>query len=127
MTGGNMANKKWIPCRVCGKLFQPCSYCQSHTEVFRWRNFACSYECASKYLQDTIAYRQSQHPFETTKSLSEHVPKKENSTVEMEIQQVKKKDMPKKNFKKDSFEILKDENKKNDLSNAENKIEQKIF
>lgn len=57
--GGNMAEKKKIPCRVCGKLFEPCAYCQSHADVFRWRNFACSRECATKYINDTIAYRES--------------------------------------------------------------------
>lgn len=55
-----MSNKKKIPCRVCGKLFEPCSYCQSHADIFRWRNFACSRECAAKYINDTIAYRESQ-------------------------------------------------------------------
>ena len=54
-----MAEKKKIPCRVCGKLFEPCAYCQSHADVFRWRNFACSRECATKYINDTIAYRES--------------------------------------------------------------------
>jgi len=55
----NMAKKKKIPCRVCGKLFEPCAYCQSHSDVFRWRNFACSRECAVKYINDTVAYRES--------------------------------------------------------------------
>ncbi len=54
-----MAEKKKIPCRVCGKLFEPCAFCQSHNDVFRWRNFACSRECATKYINDTIAYRRS--------------------------------------------------------------------
>lgn len=54
-----MTEKKKIPCRVCGKLFEPCAYCQSHADVFRWRNFACSVECATKYVNDTITYRES--------------------------------------------------------------------
>lgn len=54
-----MANKKMIPCRVCGKLFEPCSTCQAHNDIFRWRNFACSRECAEKYISETIAYRNS--------------------------------------------------------------------
>lgn len=54
-----MAETKKIPCRVCKKLFVPCAYCQSHADVFRWRNFACSRECATKYIDDTIAYRES--------------------------------------------------------------------
>lgn len=53
-----MAKQK-IPCRVCGKLFEPCAYCKAHEDVFRWRNFACSKECASKYIEDTVAYRES--------------------------------------------------------------------
>ncbi len=52
-----MSKKKKIPCRVCGKLFTPCSYCQSNTGEFRWRNFACSIKCAKKYIDDTVAYR----------------------------------------------------------------------
>ena len=55
-----MANKKMIPCRVCGKEFEPCSYCQSHGDVFRWRNFACSRECAKKYIDEAVAYREEQ-------------------------------------------------------------------
>ena len=55
----NMEEKKKIPCRVCGKLFKPCAYCQSHADTFRWRNFACSIGCATKYINDAIAYRES--------------------------------------------------------------------
>lgn len=54
-----MSNKKMIPCRICGKLFEPCVICQAHNDMFRWRNFACSRECAEKYISETIAYRNS--------------------------------------------------------------------
>mgnify|MGYP001128832476 CR=1 FL=1 len=54
-----MANKKMIPCRVCSKLFEPCITCQANNDIFRWRNFACSRECAEKYISETIAYRNS--------------------------------------------------------------------
>lgn len=54
-----MSEKKKIPCRVCGKLFEPCATCQSDNSMFRWRNFACSKECAEKYISETIAYRES--------------------------------------------------------------------
>lgn len=53
-----MAKQK-IPCRVCGKLFEPCAYCKAHEDVFRWRNFACSRECAAKYIENATAYRES--------------------------------------------------------------------
>lgn len=54
-----MSHETLIKCRVCGKFYKPCLYCQSHTDVFRWKNFACSRECALKYINDTISYRQS--------------------------------------------------------------------
>lgn len=60
-----MANKKMIPCRVCGKLFEPCATCQEHNDMFRWRNFACSRECAEKYITETIAYRNSSKEVKT--------------------------------------------------------------
>lgn len=52
-----MSEKKRMPCRVCGKLFEPCVTCQTYNDMFRWRNFACSRECAEKYISETIAYR----------------------------------------------------------------------
>lgn len=51
--------RKTIKCRVCGKPFEPCDYCQDNQEVFRWRNFACSLKCAEKYINETIEYRKS--------------------------------------------------------------------
>ena len=79
-----MAEKKKIPCRVCGKLFEPCAYCQSHADVFRWRNFACSRECATKYINDTIAYRESlkNKETETVKEVETVVSATENVSVE---------------------------------------------
>lgn len=52
-------DKKKIPCRVCGKLFTPCVFCQSHQGTFRWRNFACSIDCAKEYIQKATEYRQA--------------------------------------------------------------------
>ena len=79
-----MAEKKKIPCRVCGKLFEPCAYCQSHADVFRWRNFACSREGASKYINDTIVYRESlkNKETETVKKVEPVVSIAENVSVE---------------------------------------------
>ncbi len=75
-----MVKPKMIPCRVCGKLFKPCGYCQSHSDVFRWRNFACSRECAGKYISDTTAYRELQHK----NDVSELLPNKEKINSEKE-------------------------------------------
>lgn len=51
------SKNKTIACRVCGKDFKPCDYCQEHGDIYRWRNFACSKECAYKYFETTVAYR----------------------------------------------------------------------
>ncbi len=97
-----MAEKKLIPCRVCGKLFKPCSYCQSHSDIFRWRNFACSYACASKYIADTVAYRESQYKKEV--SISEFQPQ-ESDNAHKEQEDIKK-DAGKKISKKKSYETV---------------------
>ncbi len=52
--------KKKIPCRVCGQLFEPCATCQSNTNTFTWRHFACSRKCAAKYINQAVQYRESQ-------------------------------------------------------------------
>lgn len=74
-----MSGKKKIPCRVCGKLFKPCTYCQSHSDIFMWRNFACSIECAQKYINDTITYRES---LKEKKSTVNNIEKSQISDVE---------------------------------------------
>lgn len=55
-----MTKTKQIPCKVCGKMFTPCAWCQGHNEIFRWRNFACSRECGKIYIERAIAYNQKQ-------------------------------------------------------------------
>lgn len=71
MANTDKKTKSLIPCRVCGKLFEPCAYCQSHTDTFRWRNFACSKECAIKYIDDTEKYRKSLHDKENSEIVTQ--------------------------------------------------------
>ena len=52
-----MANKKQ-PCRVFGKLFTPCGYCENDDTAFHWRSIACSYECGKEYLRRVLEARQ---------------------------------------------------------------------
>lgn len=87
--GGIMTNKKMTPCRVCGKMFEPCSYCQSNADVFRWRNFACSLECAKKYIDEATAYRQEQR-----KKIENII--SENKVISSDNIQIKKKSVKKK-------------------------------
>ena len=62
-----MVKPKMIPCRDCGKLFKLCGY-------------ACSRECAGKYISDTTAYRELQHK----NDVSELLPNKEKINSEKE-------------------------------------------
>lgn len=52
-----MAYKVQKPCKTCGKMFTPCGDCESDKETFRWRRFACSYECGKKYLEKVLEAR----------------------------------------------------------------------
>ena len=100
-----MSEKKKIHCRVCGKLFEPCSYCQSNADIFRWRNFACSRECAAKYINDTITYR------ETLKH------SKENTSESVEAEKIDTEVSTNKNTTKRKY------NKKASVKAVENEIE----
>lgn len=85
-----MANKKMIPCRVCGNLFEPCATCQAHNDMFRWRNFACSRECAEKYITETIAYRNSSKEGKNTSdSVINNVITVENNIATVDSQEEK--------------------------------------
>ena len=45
------------PCRICGKLYTPCSYCEHENTAFHWRAVACSRECAAEYYRRVTAAR----------------------------------------------------------------------
>ena len=45
------------PCKVCGKLFTPCSDCENDKTAFHWRTVACSIECGRKYLAMVLEAR----------------------------------------------------------------------
>lgn len=46
-----MSYKVQKPCKVCGKLYTPCGYCESDKQAFHWRLVACSYECGMEYFR----------------------------------------------------------------------------
>ena len=78
--------KKTIPCRVCGKQFEPCAFCQKNGDTFRWRNFACSLECANKYVAEAIAYRNKKG--EEVQPIVEEVAETVEETVIEEVVEV---------------------------------------
>lgn len=46
-----MEYKVQKPCKVCGKIYTPCSDCENDKIAFRWRKVACSMECGRKYFE----------------------------------------------------------------------------
>lgn len=53
-----MINITQKPCRVCGKLFTPCTDCANGKTMFRWKKIACSQKCAKEYFAKIEASRQ---------------------------------------------------------------------
>lgn len=46
-----MAYKVQKPCKVCGKMYTPCSDCEQDNKTFRWRTVACSMKCGMEYFK----------------------------------------------------------------------------
>lgn len=46
-----MSYKVQKPCRVCGKMYTPCSNCENDKSIFHWRAVACSIECGREYFK----------------------------------------------------------------------------
>ena len=46
-----MSNKVQKPCKVCGKLYTPCSDCERDKTAFHWRTVACSMKCGMEYFR----------------------------------------------------------------------------
>lgn len=53
-----MRSKIQKPCRICGKLFTPCTDCENDKTMFRWKRIACSQKCAKEYFAKVEASRQ---------------------------------------------------------------------
>lgn len=45
------------PCRICGKMFEPCVYCEKDTTAFHWREVACCIEHGQEYLKQVMQAR----------------------------------------------------------------------
>lgn len=46
-----MAYKVQKPCRICGKMYTPCTDCENDKNAFHWRSVACSLKCAIEYFE----------------------------------------------------------------------------
>lgn len=45
-------------CRICGKEYTPCSYCENDQMAFHYRTICCSRKCAEVYLARVLEARQ---------------------------------------------------------------------
>ena len=44
-------------CRICGKTYTPCGYCEGDKMAFHYRTICCSRECAKIYLARVLEAR----------------------------------------------------------------------
>ena len=71
------------PCRVCGKLYTPCSDCDNDKTAFHWRAVACSIECGRKYLQMVLEARSEVKPLSDTTELKKTTKRKYKKITEI--------------------------------------------
>lgn len=74
-----MAKVKKI-CRICGKEYTPCSYCENDRMAFHYRTICCSRACAQIYLARVLEAREKVKEESTEASQVDVVNKDENVT-----------------------------------------------
>lgn len=83
--------KTMLICKACGKEYEACR--TPNPGIFRWRDVACSLECATKYIHDVMVARgeiteESAEPEVNTNSINEvndGAEKTEAETVATEV------------------------------------------
>lgn len=59
-------------CRICGKLYTPCSYCENDKMAFHYRTICCSRKCAQVYLERVLEARNTSI-ISTTSNMSQEI------------------------------------------------------
>lgn len=65
-----MAKVKKI-CRICGKEYTPCGYCENDKMAFHYRAICCSRKCAEVYLSRVLEVRQKTTKVNESDSVSQ--------------------------------------------------------
>ena len=91
-----MAYKVQKPCKVCGKMYTPCAYCENEKTAFHWRTVACSKECGYEYLRQVMEARNPNTEIEEIKVENETVVTNEEVTTVESVEEVTKKKTSKK-------------------------------
>lgn len=58
-------------CRICGKEYTPCSYCENDKMAFHYRTICCSRKCAEVYLSRVLEARQKTTKVNESDSVSQ--------------------------------------------------------
>lgn len=85
-----MAYKVQKPCKVCGKMYTPCVYCESDKTAFHWRTVACSVECAEEYFRRVEEARKQQEKKKPKKADGKDENKLSETTIEITDTEVEK-------------------------------------
>ena len=68
-------------CRICGKEYTPCSYCENDKMAFHYRTICCSRKCAEVYLARVLEARQKANEIKESDTVSQ-----ESATVKDDAQ-----------------------------------------
>lgn len=74
-------------CRVCGAEYEACQSVRTGSNIFNWREVACSPECGMKYLDRITASRSIVESAEETTAVRSSRKKKVEKT-DLELKQV---------------------------------------
>ena len=58
-------------CRICGKEYTPCSYCENDKMAFHYRTICCSRKCAEVYLSRVLEARQKTTKVKESETISQ--------------------------------------------------------
>lgn len=58
-------------CRICGKEYTPCSYCENDKMAFHYRTICCSRKCAEVYLARVLEARQKVNEIKESEPISQ--------------------------------------------------------
>nr|DAT35926.1 MAG TPA: hypothetical protein [Caudoviricetes sp.] len=50
-------SQKLVPCKICGKPFAPCHYCEEKYGQYNWRAVACCEKHGRQYFHDVMVAR----------------------------------------------------------------------
>ena len=76
-------------CRICGKEYTPCSYCENDRTAFHYRTICCSRECARVYFARVLEARKSESDkiSNNASSLAQRIDPLQESNVVDDIKQ----------------------------------------